>query len=55
MSLSLLFWILMLLWLIFGGLERWGPPGQYWGWGGWLLIFILMVILGWQVFGAPVK
>lgn len=55
MPLGLMFWILMLLWLIFGLVERWGPSGPYWAWGGSLVLFILLLLLGWQVFGAPVK
>ncbi len=55
MTLTLLFWILMLLWLVAYG----------WGWSSnpapWparfpnLLLFIIILTLGWQVFGAPIK
>ena len=54
MTLALLFWILMLLWLIFGGLERFGPTGPYWGWGGFLLMFILFLLGStWPGTGTP--
>jgi hypothetical protein len=53
MSMQLIFWILMLVWLVFGWFgpqlnARWAPMGST------LLLFILLLILGWQVFGAPV-
>lgn len=55
MSLRLLFWVIMLLWLIFGIImPNWG----HWAWGAWgggLLEFILFAILGWRVFGAPIR
>jgi hypothetical protein len=55
MSLRLLFWVIMLLWLIFGIImPAWGHFS--WGYvGGTLLEFILFGILGWRVFGAPVR
>jgi len=57
MSRELLFWVLMILWLIVG---LWfdyvpGQPYPLRQLPGNLLIFILLAILGWQVFGAPVK
>jgi hypothetical protein len=54
MTFALLFWILMLLWVLFGGWTRWGnAPGQYVH-GDWLLLLVLIGLLGWRVFGAPV-
>jgi hypothetical protein len=54
MTLGLMYWILMLLWLVFGA---------YWGYaggsrlviGGNLIVFILLLLLGWKVFGAPLR
>ena len=52
MSLALIFWILMLIWLIFGffgdRLSGYGPIGST------LLLFILLLLLGWAQFGAPI-
>lgn len=51
MSMALLFWILMLLWLVFG---------LWWHWPNYptvgfnLMLFLLIGILGWHAFGAPV-
>ncbi len=53
MSIGLLFWILMILWVIFGAWYRSTPTafGPY-GWAGdWLLLFVLFGLLGWRVFG----
>lgn len=56
MSMGLLFWILMLIWLIYGFAANYGAvPGPYGPWGHSLLLFILLLLLGWQAFGAPIK
>jgi hypothetical protein len=54
MSFGLLFWILMILWLVFGLWTNWpaAVQGQYGPFGGNLLLFILLLLLGWAVFGA---
>ena len=51
MTIGLAFWILMLLWLVFGIWQSW--PNQYVV-GGNLLLFILLLLLGWHDFGAPI-
>jgi len=58
MSLSLLFWILMLLCLVFGFWVGWTtPPAQrnLRAIGGDLILFLLLLVLGWEQFGAPIK
>jgi hypothetical protein len=52
MTLGLAFWILMLLWLAFGFWNSW--PNHYLV-GGNLMLFILLLLLGWHSFGAPLK
>src|SRR6185295_4273247 len=43
MSLALLFWILMLIWVIFGFAQGWGAvPGPYGLWGHSILLFFLL-------------
>jgi hypothetical protein len=52
MPIGLLFWVLMILWLIFGFV--WYRNGTSWsyGWGGnTLLLFVLLFLLGWAEFG----
>lgn len=53
MSFGLIFWIIMFLWLIYGFWD-WRTPGQLPPWGNTLWLFILFLLLGWRVFGAPV-
>ena len=55
MGIGLLFWIVYLVALIFGG----------WGWsrdaanrlavGSWLVLWVLLGLLGWATFGSPIK
>lgn len=53
MSYALLYWILMILWLIFGIIPE--PAGaKYWRFGGNLLMFILLLLLGIHSFGWPI-
>ena len=54
MTLGLAFWILMLIWLVFGIVLPLTPYGHpYAVVGGNLLIFILFLLVGWKTFGAP--
>jgi len=50
MTLGLAFWILMLLWLVFG---LWYAYPNHYLIGGNILLFVLLLLLGWKVFGAP--
>lgn len=55
MTLGLCFWVLMLIWLVFGLLVHFAVvAGGYTMIGGTVLLFILFLLLGWQVFGPPV-
>jgi hypothetical protein len=57
MSMGLIFWILMLLWLVFGFWSSWPgiSQGQWQPVGGNLMLFILLLLLGWAAFGAPIR
>ncbi len=55
MSLAIWFWLCMFIWLLFGFYRSWGEPSPYYGVGGHLLHFLILAILGVQVFGSPVK
>ncbi len=57
MSIGLLFWILMVLWLLFGLWSNRGPiqGGDWSPVGGSLLLFILLFLLGWRVFGFIIQ
>jgi hypothetical protein len=56
MSFALIFWIIMLLWLLFALAwhNGWAGVQPYGPWGNSLLLFVLFLLLGWRVFGAPV-
>lgn len=56
MPVSYIFWGLMIIWVIFGpgyGIYADVPNRRLWGFS--LLPFILLAMLGWTVFGGPVK
>jgi O-antigen ligase len=55
MGIGLIFWILMLIWLVFGFWVNWnaGTPNPHLI-GGNVMLFILLLLLGWQAFGAPI-
>ena len=56
MTIGLVFWILMLIWAVFGIATHLDPGwgGPYGVWGNTLLIFILFLLLGWHAFGPPI-
>lgn len=54
MSFGLCYWILMLIWLVFSLWSNWGTAPNWKPAGGSLLLFILLVLLGWKVFGPPI-
>ena len=57
MPIGILFWVLMILWLLFG--LWWNgdqfKTGNYGLFGGNLLLFILLGLLGWRVFGPVLQ
>ena len=57
MPLGMLFWILMILWFVFGVYSNREQcrTGNYLGLGGSLLLFILFFIVGWKIFGFVVQ
>lgn len=54
MSRGLLFWILMILWAlsVFFGVHLFGASAVWVSTG---LLIVLFALLGWQVFGPPIK
>jgi hypothetical protein len=52
----MLFWFLFILATIFGIWGNYDPaPNPFRAWGGWFIQFILIGLIGWQVFGSAVK
>ena len=50
MTFGLVFWVLMLIWLVFSVWQAYPTPTAM---GNSALLFILFLLLGWRVFGAP--
>ncbi len=58
MPMGILFWVIMLLWLLFGLYGARPAAGQQWNYGllgGTLMEFILFMLLGWKTFGPPLQ
>lgn len=51
MTLGLAFYIIMLIWFVFGVWSSWPNHQQV---GGNFMLFVLMLLLGWRVFGPPI-
>lgn len=49
MTFALCYWILMLIWLVWDLQASWPNLGR-----PSLLLFILLILLGWRVFGPPI-
>jgi hypothetical protein len=60
MTRDLIFWVLMLIWFVFGMVINFGGQGALGGYAhvsalaDQMLGFILFLLLGWQVYGPPV-
>jgi hypothetical protein len=57
MPAGMIFWMIMILWFLFGlyaGRDDF-KTGNYTIFGGNLLLFVLLFILGWRVFGFVVQ
>ncbi len=57
MSIGMIFWLLMILWLLFGLYWNRGDvaTGNFGVLGGNLLLFVLLFLLGWKCFGFIVQ
>lgn len=55
MTLQIWFWLVMAVWLLFGIWRGHGKDDFLPYVGGVFVEFILFIIIGWQVFGSPVK
>ncbi len=56
MSLDVLFWMLMIIWLIFGfWVDNQPTPAPFLRGSRHFLLFVLFGILGWRVFGPAIK
>lgn len=58
MPMGMIFWMLMILWFVFGLYWNWpssNDPKAFGGIGSNLLLFILLFIIGWRLFGFVVQ
>jgi len=57
MTIGFVFWLLMILWLVFGLYSNRSDirGGNYGLLGGNLMLFILLFLLGWKVFGFIIQ
>ena len=56
MPIGYLFWALFLIYIIFGGVWWRNGSGWAYGWGGgMLLVMVLLFLLGWAEFGFIVQ
>jgi hypothetical protein len=55
MTLGFIYWLILLLWLIFGAWRGFAPNGDRFFFGGSLIVFILFALIGWQVWGSPLQ
>ncbi len=56
MPMGILFWVLMVLWFFFGLYWNWPVGGPNIGFvGSNLLLFVLLGLLGWKVFGPVLQ
>ena len=54
MTLGLAYWIIMLIWLLFGLYTGYiGGLASPYLVGGNLMLFVLLVLIGWKIFGPP--
>jgi len=55
MTRRLMFWVIMLVWLIWGIAWHFAVVASFGPLGSVVLLFLLFGLLGWQVFGPPVQ
>jgi len=55
MPAGLWFWLIYVICVVFGGWSVWPSDSNYRPLGSWLVVFILLGLLGWGVFGSPLK
>lgn len=52
MTIGMIFWVLMIIWLVFGFWAYWPLSRAN---GPNFLLWFLLFLLGWSVFGFPIK
>ena len=55
MSRGLIYWIIILIWILLWLAPAFGFSGAYMGQASNVVLLILFILLGWNVFGPPVR
>ncbi len=55
MTRGLIFWVIMLVWIVFFTAVSFGFGGSYAARASGIVELVLFVLLGWNVFGPPIK
>ncbi len=55
MDMGTAFYVLMLLWALLGAYLIRTQPNPYPIYGGHLLLFLVILLLGWKAFGPPLR
>ena len=57
MQIGILFWVIMIIWFLFGLYSNRSDfiGGNYQYVGGNLILFVLLALIGWQVFGPLLR
>jgi hypothetical protein len=55
MSRGLIYWVIILIWIIIGLAPALGYSGPYVGHASNIVLLILFILLGWQVYGPPIR
>lgn len=55
MSVGVLFWVVLIIWAIFGGYVGFRDPANRAGLGSSLVLLILLGLLGYAAFGSPIR
>jgi hypothetical protein len=56
MNIATLFWVIMVIWLLFGLWSSWPAAGTnpVRPVGGLIILWVVIALLGWQVFGSAI-
>ena len=56
-SIGFLYWLILILWFLFGAWSFRVPEGRYnWvGFGGSFILILLLALIGWKLFGKPIS
>ena len=54
MTIGFIVWLILILWLLFGAGMAW-PRADRYGFGSNLVLWVLLALIAWSVYGSPLK